>query len=1217
MKTRFDLFLVVTTIVCAISCSGGGCGGCTTFEPIPGGFPAAKRTPNAGQLRVTQTGLGKVTADPASVIGPLVGGAMNGVVKFPVPPSCSGTTICCPNGQPSQTCGPIDIDLVKRPTDQARMVLTPVSGSSRLDLTIRARVKTEMDLPVTASGVSCDVNLDTTRGTSPDVVITTQISFTQDATAGTTRIAAANTSVTLQDADIQLNGGFTCSIASFFIGVARGQLESQVASTLEDQINSATCKSCMSGDVAECGSSFATACTNGTCMIGNRCLQELGLDGRARGTNLFGGFSPGTTGAIDVYEVTGGYATTNNAGVALGLLGGMQPGGTPRDRCGPPGTAPAPVTIPQSAFFSGNTRPDNGQPYDVGIGLHKSQLDELAYGGYDGGLFCLTVGHSTVSQLTTDTFSLLSRSLGKLVETSAPMALGLRPQSAPTIVLGKNTFMDDGNGNVSLAEPLLDITFKAMEIDFFAQIDEQYIRVFTVVADVHLPVGLQVTGMGELAPVIGDVTDAFTNISVKNNEAITETPEELAALFPQLLGVALPQLTNGLSPIALPALGGLNLSVTDITAVDNNSFLAIYANLVPATMTKQVHTTAQIVSVNEPSLDVARDARRWAQASPPAVTLALGGDAADLEFSYRLDDGTWSPWSTNARPTIAPRTFWLPGTHKIDVRARVKGHPETIDTEPLTLSIPLGEATTQALRTGPLPFHGQSGTTGCGCKTTSGTDAAPLVLIVGLLLLRRRGRARARARAMVRSMVRSLLRLGPLPLLVAIALVPGCSCGSKPCGDKDCMAGEVARGSLGRFTSIASDDQRVLVATYDQTLGDVVVVDATDATNLKYTAVDGIPDDITPTFDPSTYRGGIPDAGPNVGAWTSIALGNHKAHLAYQDRDTKQLRYAREGGRWTSYVVDAGNGEEVGQYASIAVDADGHPAIAYLGIGVDDGMGHKVTELRLARAASATPSNGDWTIKTIVSAPGTCAGKCDTGQACIPGVMEEICVTPSSDCTAACATGEVCSAGACIGELKDPGITDIATGTGIHVSLVVLNDGRLAAAYYDRNRRALVLAVEDSKGASTFTETVLDGNVVGEDRGMWANAVVGGDGTVHIAYQDALRDELLYTTWNGAPGKPEIVDDGVRQGDRTHPVGAAASIYLVGGSPGIAYQDGLTSDVYVATRGSTWTTTTLATGTLLDGFSVAATAGHGTPVVAWGVLDPQQSPPSALAVKSP
>jgi hypothetical protein len=46
--------------------------------------------------------------------------------------------------------------------------------------------------------------------------------------------------------------------------------------------------------------------------------------------------------------------------------------------------------------------------------------------------------------------------------------------------------------------------------------------------------------------------------------------------------------------------------------------------------------------------------------------------------------------------------------------------------------------------------------------------------------------------------------------------------------------------------------------------------------------------------------------------------------------------------------------------------------------------------------------------------------------------------------------------------------------------------------------------------------------------------------------------------------------------------------------------------------------TGLATGPLLDGFSLAVTTGHGgTPVLAWDTLDPSAEPPNGLTVLSP
>ena len=1239
---RFDPAILVAALLLMIAAcgGGGGCGGCG-MEPTPGGFPAAERNPNAAQLRVSPTALAKITADPAGVIAPLVGSATNGVIDFDIPASCTGNPqICCVNGQPAASCGPLQIDLVARTGDPARLALVPVQDASRLDLTLRARVKTAMKLPIRydtglVGVISCDVEVDTTRGSNPDLTISAQIAFTQDPTVSTTRIEANNVSVTgLQSADVTLSGNFSCTLASALVGSLIGTLQTQLGDQLRDQINTATCKSCDAGDVATCGSSFATACTDGTCMVADRCLQELGLSGRARGTSVFASLSPGTTGALDLYEVAGGYATPNNGGIALGVLGGMAPGGVARDRCGPPAAGPATPTITPSAFFQGNVRPDTSAPFDVAIGVHASQLGEFAWAGYDGGLLCLTIGSAVSQQLSTDTFALLSRSLGKLVESNAPMAIGLRPQSPPTITLGRNTFTDDGQGNRTLTEPLLDLRFAGLELDFFASIDDQWVRVFTVVSDVHLPIGLETAGMNEIVPVLGSVENAFTNLSVKNSEAVTESPADLANLFPNLLNLVLPQLTGGLGGFALPALGGLELAVTDITSIEDNAYLAIFANLVTAMPARAVETSVTLAGVAEPAAEVARTPARWRAASPPVITLDLGRTPG-LEFQHRIDEGAWSPWQTNRRPALTSQVFWLPGQHTIETRARAIGRPGTIDHSPAVIQLVLG---TDVDVGGPRVaastnngFHGTAGAEGCGCRATSSpgnpAGAAPLALVLLALLapLRRIRRALRAAWGNLRGAVRAAWgharRLGLVVWASAAALLPGCSCGSdNPCGAAACLAGELSPGGLGRFTSITGDADRVLVATYDQGFGDLVIADATDPAAVVLTVVDGVPD-VTPIYEPSTYRGGIEDAGPNVGAWTSIAVSDKLAKVAYQDRDARALKYAYEAtrGQWNSYVLDATAGVatagvDVGSHAAIAIDGGGRPVVAYLAVGTDDGQGHRVTELRLQRSAVKQPaSDADWSSSVVARAPGTCAGLCGAGTACIAGTPE-ICSSVTADCASACGDGEVCIAGGCTEELAAPTTATLATGTGLFVNLVALPDGRLVAVYYDRSARALVLAAETAPDASTFTAVTLD-SVTPGDRGMWASAAVDGAGVVHIAYQDAIGDQLFYTTWNGTPGTPELVDDGQRTGDRTHPVGAAAALYIVSGGPVIAYQDGLTSDVYLAAKaGAGWTTELVAGGPLLDGISIAATTGHGTPYLAWDSLDPAVSPINQLRV---
>src|SRR5215831_5947044 len=72
---RLDWIVVVTCLLIATGFGcGGGCGGCG-ITPIPGGFKPAKRTANAGQLRVTQSGLTAVGANPAGLIGSIAGGS--------------------------------------------------------------------------------------------------------------------------------------------------------------------------------------------------------------------------------------------------------------------------------------------------------------------------------------------------------------------------------------------------------------------------------------------------------------------------------------------------------------------------------------------------------------------------------------------------------------------------------------------------------------------------------------------------------------------------------------------------------------------------------------------------------------------------------------------------------------------------------------------------------------------------------------------------------------------------------------------------------------------------------------------------------------------------------------------------------------------------------------------------------------------------------------
>jgi MYXO-CTERM domain-containing protein len=1194
---RFDWTLILTALA-----TGAGCGGgCEGMEPTPGGFPSNERSPNAMQIRVSQSGFQTIADDPAGLLAGLTGGPL----EFDVPASCGGTpAVCCPGGTPQSPCGPVVLDLSEHPGDTLpRMQIQPRgTGPSRMDITVRTRIQTVEDLPVEILGSDCGVAIDTEPGPHPHVKLDIPINFPIDPMSNTTRVEAgdavigANGEGEFTEDDVTINGPIfsLCTIANFGIGAFIDQITGLFTDQIKDAVSGQTCKQCPSGQVSECGP-FASACTDNVCMrADDTCVQELGIAGRLSGGALFGGFSPGTLGKMDLYEVAGGYATTNDNGLSLGMLGGMLPAGTPHDRCGPPATAPAMVSIPQSDFFRDDSRPDGGPSFHFALGMHESQLDELAYGLYDGGLLCLTVGTRTVDLLTTSTLALIAPSISNLSLDAAPVGIGLRPQSPPTIVLGLNTFRDE-MGEQVVDEPLLDITFTGMELDFYAMIEHQYIRLFTLVADVRLPIGLQI-GDGELVPMIGDADNAFTNLTVKNSEALTESPDELAQTFPTILDLALPMLGSGLGGFQLPDLGGLSLEVTEITAVDNKTFMAIFANLAPLSKPARAETRVRVTGLEEPDHDIATTPSRWSPDLAPKLDLELTGDG--MEWSFRIDGGLWSGWSAETVRTLSPRLFWLPGLHEVEVRARYIGQPSTVDATPQRIVVPIGPGAEPVAIARESGFHGQAGEGGCNCATGGSPEGALPIVVAGLIVIWPRRRKRTR-----------MSWLWAAALVVAVgATVPACSCGSNPCGDQECLPGEVEMGAIGRYNGAATDGTRSVVSTYDEELGDLVVVEV-NGTDLTYTAVDGVPLEDTPVYHPDGYRGGIEGAGENVGVWSSIALYMGDARVAYQDKNNGTLRVAIESrGRWSSY--DIGDG---GTHASIAISSSGAPLVAHLVLGVADGA-QRNSELRLARAANANPESGEWTTTVLATAPSTCAGLCDTGQACVaPDVAgdPETCVSTTSDCAPACADDEACVSGACRAAIPDPAYVDLPVGAGLFPTVLVLPDGRIAVVHYDRVRTALILLVESSAGSLDFQETILDG-AGPEDRGQWASAVADGVGNIYVAYQDALADQLYFVSWNGSPTAPEIVDDGMRDGDfRPHPVGAGAAMFLSNGTPGIAYQDGLTADLMIATRSGTWTYAPQSSGALLDGFHIAASGS----LLVWDQLDITRQPPSGLMVK--
>src|SRR5205823_4636848 len=100
----------------------------------------------------------------------------------------------------------------------------------------------------------------------------------------------------------------------------------------------------------------------------------------------------------------------------------------------------------------------------------------------------------------------------------------------------------------------------------------------------------------------------------------------------------------------------------------------------------QVDTDAWIETVQlPPTREFAVDARG---ATVPAAVLQLDGRGpGPLEYSWSVDGGPWSGFTTATRVTVADPQFWMQGRHGIDVRAREIGAPGTTDPTPVHLEV--------------------------------------------------------------------------------------------------------------------------------------------------------------------------------------------------------------------------------------------------------------------------------------------------------------------------------------------------------------------------------------------------------------------------------------------------------------------------------------------------------------------------------------------------
>lgn len=726
LRRIYWLFVVVLIS----GCSGGGCSGCAggAVQPIPGGYPLTPdtRIPRAAQIRLTETGLRRVEAIAPGLLGGFVG------TGIPVPRSVQNVSIIGQSGCKAIVC----------PDNNCRInVSLPQRDALRLSfvepnrILARARIQASGDIPVRACcGINCSdscggicfdlarptLEVRTERGGHPYLGLSTSIAMRRDthpprmnyhradlvSPTGMGDAVQQTMGEEIETDDIRATDSWLSGILNLLRSTLIGQFSSQFASAL-GPIQDALAQRSMPNP---------PGCPTGTTARGDRCVYSdmtpvpmlLGTDGQGNLGALLSGFSPGVRAPVRFVLASGDPSAdgqVRGGGMTLNFFGAMQ--SSAHNACVPRVMAPSLPQIPEWQALRANTVPGTTTPIDLGIGLSEDYLGYSLFHLWDAGMFCLGAGTSLSQMLNAGTFSSLPplNSLRNVIfpGTNGPIAIVLRPQQPPQVRIGRGT----------TAEPLLNLQLPRLALDFYAWSEERYVRFMTVTTDVGLPLNLQVEANG-LRPVIPMTSTGMgmmgaqiqiANTSVSNTQLLSANPALIGPLVQSVLQAALGPALGGLDAFDLPSipipgsngmpLGNVRIVVPSMgvqgVTEGSSRFLGIFANLeyMPAARmpdSVMLDTTAHLDGVRvDPAFFTAEGFR---EENLPAVSFRAdtpNSFGRAVEYSFRIDRGTWSPFSTDAQYTVRHWLLASQGSHTVQVRARMAGEPTTADEEPAEL----------------------------------------------------------------------------------------------------------------------------------------------------------------------------------------------------------------------------------------------------------------------------------------------------------------------------------------------------------------------------------------------------------------------------------------------------------------------------------------------------------------------------------------------------
>ena len=742
MLSRFRHVFGAVFFLLIASCSGGGCGGCggcAGMTPLPGGFPADKAVENAASVRVSRPGLDFIEKE----LGPIVGTATNspnGKLTFPIPSSDFNQknafniiinfdvdgTICVggpdPNSTPPRCTAEVDfggstfkIDAVTPDAIQMSAVI-PIQLD---DTPVRANIDPgpEVTLHVGyGSNGTCTGSKSEKVSVQPKALpIKVRIPLVAETTApriGYTKIDVDNAVIDLDAIsanDIRicadcgplsnvfganlcnpiLNAGFIKNpIVNALKSGLQGQVKGLVRSQLCTKPNPTLNPSCPTQTSPDANNQF---CVYDSAK--DKCVPMLlGTDGHLELGGFLKSISPSTAGGLDFGLASfgamkpapglgaNGQGRTPN-GITLGMIGGALP--QPPSKCVVQKAITPPTGIPIPDELNPTAADPSGAPH-VGIALAGRFLDYSFTSIYNSGLLCLGVSTEQFDMLKSGLLGFLIPSLKTLTfeQADAAAAISTRPQAPPLVKLGGGT---DPN-----KDPLLHVTLPKFALDFYIWSFDRFARVFTWTGDLSIPVSLQASKDG-IVPALGEIK--VQNGSIESADVLLlDDPNIVAGAVSGIFGTVSKQLVgSGFSPIdlssSLSSLG-LGLEVNEIKKLTKGSddFVGIFATMSKTPGTALVESDTQAKLVAKRVWKDHMQAGTYEREKLPELEVELSSSLDDgtrvIEYSWWIDGGTRSPWSTDKHLFIKDDQLFFQGRHVLHVASRIAGEVHTEDATP-------------------------------------------------------------------------------------------------------------------------------------------------------------------------------------------------------------------------------------------------------------------------------------------------------------------------------------------------------------------------------------------------------------------------------------------------------------------------------------------------------------------------------------------------------